>query len=157
MQNFQRTLLLTAKFVLFCFYNATICCAHRVPIEQLFGGRGEFQSTVSIVKTQNSPHWKNITFQVRVLLLSLLSSSFLYLTFFFLLQIFDVPSMGDKPFEERIEFARKLFGKGGKYASMERIKVLEQEKVKDREHVLDKLKEIEELGGEGVMLRMPQS
>ena len=31
---------------------------------ELFGGRGEFQSTVSIVKTVNSPHWKGITFQV---------------------------------------------------------------------------------------------
>ena len=33
---------------------------------ELFGGRGEFQSTVSIVKTMNSPHWKGITFQVDV-------------------------------------------------------------------------------------------
>jgi hypothetical protein len=72
-------------------------------------------------------------------------------------QIFDVPSIGTQPFEERIAFARKLFGKGGKYASMHRIKVLEQECVRDREHVLDKLKEIEGLGGEGVMLRKPQS
>ena len=32
---------------------------------ELYGGRGEFQSTVSIVKTVNSVHWKNITFQVR--------------------------------------------------------------------------------------------
>ena len=31
---------------------------------ELFGGRGEFQSTVSIVKTINSPHWEGITFQV---------------------------------------------------------------------------------------------
>jgi hypothetical protein len=40
---------------------------------ELFGGRGEFQSTVSIVKTINSPHWKGITFQVRLpfLILSL--------------------------------------------------------------------------------------
>jgi len=33
---------------------------------ELFGGRGEFQSTVSIVKTMNSPHWQGITFQVRL-------------------------------------------------------------------------------------------
>lgn len=32
---------------------------------ELFGGRGEFQTTVSIVKTINDPHWKDITFQVR--------------------------------------------------------------------------------------------
>jgi DNA ligase-1 len=65
--------------------------------------------------------------------------------------------MGDKPFEDRIAFAEKIFGKGGEYASMERIKVLPQEEVRDRQHVLDKLKEIETLGGEGVMLRKPQS
>ena len=34
---------------------------------ELFGGRGEFQSTVSIVKTMNSPHWKGITFQVDII------------------------------------------------------------------------------------------
>jgi DNA ligase 1 len=37
---------------------------------ELFGGRGEFQSTVSIVKTINSPHWQGITFQVNLFLTS---------------------------------------------------------------------------------------
>lgn len=32
---------------------------------ELFGGRGEFQNTVGIVKTMGSKGWKNITFQVR--------------------------------------------------------------------------------------------
>jgi DNA ligase-1 len=72
-------------------------------------------------------------------------------------QIFDVPSMGDQPFEERIAHARKLFGKGGQYASMNRIKVLDQEVVKDHQHVIDKLKEVETLEGEGLMLRKPKS
>jgi len=36
---------------------------------ELFAGRGEFQSTVSIVRTANSPHWKNITFQVNIFFL----------------------------------------------------------------------------------------
>jgi len=40
---------------------------------ELYGGRGEFQSTVSIVKTVNSIHWKNITFQVREYLSSISS------------------------------------------------------------------------------------
>ena|ERR1700722_9590738 len=31
---------------------------------ELFGGRGQFQSTVSIVKSGTSPHWKEITFKV---------------------------------------------------------------------------------------------
>lgn len=65
--------------------------------------------------------------------------------------------MEDKPFEDRIDFARKIFGKGGEYASMERIQVLPQEEVRDRQHVLDKLKEIETVDGEGVMLRKPKS
>ena len=35
---------------------------------ELFGGRGEFQSTVSIVKGINNPQWKDITFQVHNIL-----------------------------------------------------------------------------------------
>jgi DNA ligase-1 len=35
--------------------------------------------------------------------------------------------------------------------------LVEHEKAKDRQHVLDKLKEIESLGGEGLMLRKPGS
>jgi len=100
---------------------------------ELFGGRGEFQSTVSIVKTINSPHWKGITFQ-----------------------IFDIPSRGNDPFEDRIDFLKKLFGPGGTYAS-EQIEVVEHELATSRQHVLDKLKEIESLGGEGLMLRKPAS
>ncbi|KAJ7176641.1 DNA ligase [Mycena filopes] len=95
---------------------------------ELFGGRGNFQDTVSIVKTMNSPHWKNITFQ-----------------------IFDVPSE-KTAFEDRVAFLKKLFGPGGKYECPEVI-LVEHEKAKNRKHVLDKLKEIEELGGEGLMLR----
>jgi hypothetical protein len=34
-------------------------------VGELYGGRREFQSTVSILKAVNSPHWQNITFQVR--------------------------------------------------------------------------------------------
>ncbi|KAG6850224.1 hypothetical protein H0H93_016071 [Arthromyces matolae] len=100
---------------------------------ELFGGRGQFQSTVSIVKTANSPHWKDITFQ-----------------------IFDIPSKGQLPFEKRIEFLKKLFGPGGDYAS-DIVKIVEHEKASTRQHVLDKLKEIEALGGEGLMLRKPAS
>ncbi|ESK91269.1 dna ligase [Moniliophthora roreri MCA 2997] len=100
---------------------------------ELFGGRGEFQSTVSIVKTVNSPHWQKITFQV-----------------------FDIPSRGNEPFEKRIEFLKKLFGKDGSHES-DKVVVVEHEKAKNREHVLEKLKEIEALGGEGLMLRKPGS
>ncbi|KAJ7040743.1 DNA ligase [Mycena alexandri] len=95
---------------------------------ELFGGRGNFQDTVSIVKTMNSPHWKGITFQ-----------------------IFDVPSE-TTAFEDRVAFLKKLFGPGGKYECPE-VVLVEHEKAKNRKHVLEKLKEIEELGGEGLMLR----
>ncbi|RDB20051.1 DNA ligase [Hypsizygus marmoreus] len=100
---------------------------------ELFGGRGEFQSTVSIVKTINSPHWKDITFQ-----------------------IFDIPSRGHESFEDRITFLKNLFGPGGSHAS-ELVQIVEHELATSRTHVLDKLKEIETLGGEGLMLRKPAS
>jgi DNA ligase 1 len=69
-----------------------------------------------------------------------------------LLQVFDIPSMGDKPFEERYDHLKKLFGEKGTHAS-DKVKVVEHEKAKSRQHVLDKLKEVESLGGEGLMLR----
>jgi DNA ligase-1 len=121
---------------------------------ELFAGRGQFQDTVSIVKTANSPHWKNVSFQV-----------------------FDVPSKGEEPFEERIEYLRELFeydvevtveeggegegekegGEKKKSYKCEHVKVLEQVAAKSKEHVVEKLKEVEGLGGEGVMLRKPGS
>jgi DNA ligase-1 len=117
---------------------------------ELYGGRGEFQSTVSIVKTVNSIHWKNITFQVRIPFRQ--SSSYQDDAW----QLFDIPSRGDEPFEERYSFLQKTFGEGGTHAA-EQIQVVHQEIVKDRQHVLDKLKEIENLGGEGLMLRKAKS
>ncbi|KAF8626423.1 hypothetical protein AX15_004885 [Amanita polypyramis BW_CC] len=101
---------------------------------ELFGGRRKFQDTVSIVKTANSPYWKGgITYQV-----------------------FDAPSLADKPFEERQEYLQKTFGPGGTHAAPH-VVVVEQIKAKNEEHVLQRLKEVESLGGEGVMLRRPES
>ncbi|KAF8627948.1 hypothetical protein AX17_006101 [Amanita inopinata Kibby_2008] len=100
---------------------------------ELFGGRGKFPETVSIVKTVNSPHWKDMTFQ-----------------------IFDVPSLASEPFEKRLEFLQKTFGPQGTHAAPH-INVVEQIEAKSREHVLERLKEVESLGGEGVMLRKPES
>ncbi|KAE9402549.1 hypothetical protein BT96DRAFT_964719 [Gymnopus androsaceus JB14] len=100
---------------------------------ELFGGRGEFQNTVSIVKTMNSPHWKGIAFHV-----------------------FDIPSIGTQPFESRMDRLKKLFGPGGSHAS-DKVVLVEHEKAKSRQHVIDKLKEVETLGGEGIMLRKPGS
>ncbi|KJA20927.1 hypothetical protein HYPSUDRAFT_42528 [Hypholoma sublateritium FD-334 SS-4] len=95
---------------------------------ELYGGRGEFQSTVSIVKTVNSVHWKNISFQ-----------------------IFDIPSL-PLPFEDRYAALRAKFGPGGTHASDQLI-LVEHVLATSREHVLQRLKEVESLGGEGVMLR----
>lgn len=72
-------------------------------------------------------------------------------------QIFDIPSLSTQPFEARLEHLKKLFAPGtGSYAS-DKVIIVEQEKAKSRKHVLDKLKEIESLGGEGLMLRKPGS
>lgn len=49
-----------------------------------------------------------------------------------------------------------LFGAGGSHVCAH-VKVVEHEAAKGRSHVLEKLKEFEELGGEGVMLRKPKS
>ncbi|EIM86354.1 DNA ligase/mRNA capping enzyme, partial [Stereum hirsutum FP-91666 SS1] len=100
---------------------------------ELFGGRGEFQSTVGIVKTMGSKGWKNITFQ-----------------------IFDVPSMGNEPFEDRLQWLQENFSEGGKYHSKEFV-VVDQTCAESKDHVFDMLKEVEAHGGEGLMLRKPGS
>ncbi|KAL5520115.1 hypothetical protein ACEPAG_1775 [Sanghuangporus baumii] len=101
---------------------------------ELFGGRGQFQSTVSIVKTPNSPRWQDITFQ-----------------------IFDVPSLGSEPFEERLSWLRSTFLKLSGERREKHIAVVEHLKAKNREHVFELLKEVEKEGGEGLMLREPGS
>lgn len=60
--------------------------------------------------------------------------------------------MGSEAFEERLEYLKKTFGPGGTYES-DKVVIVKQEKAESRQHVLDKLKEIESLGGEGLMLR----
>lgn len=98
---------------------------------QLYSGRQNFQDTVSIVRTSNSPKWSLISFH-----------------------IFDIPSHGSKPFEERIKILEDMFRdkeKGGQ------VKIVEQTMMESRDHVLDMLKEVESHGGEGLMLRKPGS
>jgi DNA ligase-1 len=53
-------------------------------------------------------------------------------------------------------FLKKLFGPGGTHTS-DQIELVGHEIAMSRQHVLDKLKEIESLGGEGLMLRKPAS
>ncbi|KAH6908199.1 hypothetical protein BKA70DRAFT_1483664 [Coprinopsis sp. MPI-PUGE-AT-0042] len=100
---------------------------------ELFGGRQKFQDTVSIVKTINSPHWKGITFEV-----------------------FDIPSKASLAFEKRLENTRGALGEDGSHKS-DHVHIVEHEEARDKDHVLERLKEVEELGGEGLMLRKPGS
>lgn len=71
-------------------------------------------------------------------------------------QLFDIPSEGGSPFEDRMEVLNSLFGPSGSHACSE-VKVLEQIKAQDKDHVLSFLKDIESRGGEGIMLREPES
>ena len=87
-----------------------------------------------MVKTPNTPRWKDITFQ-----------------------IFDVPSMGEKPFEDRSNWLKSTFVKMSGERKEKHIAVVEHIKALSREHVFEMLKEVEQMGGEGLMLRKPES
>ena len=87
-----------------------------------------------MVKTPNTPRWKDITFQ-----------------------IFDAPSMGDKPFEGRFNWLKSNFMKLSGDRKEKHIAVVEHLKALDRAHVSEMLKEVEQKGGEGLMLRKPES
>ncbi|KAJ6577021.1 hypothetical protein DFH09DRAFT_1246347 [Mycena vulgaris] len=100
---------------------------------ELFVGRGKFSATVSIVRTIDSPKWGDIKFHA-----------------------FDIPSMETQPFEARMDELKSLFGPRGKFKSKQ-IKIVKQTEARSREHVIQELKAVEALGGEGLMLRKPQS
>ena len=77
--------------------------------------------------------------------------------------MFDVPSMGVKPFEERIEYLHATFTKKETEQGTEsesktkHVIVVEQTQAESREHVMAMLKDVESNGGEGLMLRQPGS
>jgi len=97
---------------------------------ELFGGRGQFQSTVSIVKTPASPKWKDIKFHV-----------------------FDAPDQPKRNFEQRMDLLKNYFEtKKPKYAVF-----VEQVKCKSKEQLDEKLDKILGYGGEGLMIREPKS
>ncbi|KAJ3343953.1 hypothetical protein HDU93_005236 [Gonapodya sp. JEL0774] len=97
---------------------------------ELFGGRGKFIETVSTVKTMNSKNWGKVTFQV-----------------------FDAPSIGDQPFESRMKVLEELFMK----TPIDHVKLVRQTLCTGQSHVLKMLKDVENVGGEGLMLRKPDS
>ncbi|KAJ3111367.1 hypothetical protein HDU96_005756 [Phlyctochytrium bullatum] len=97
---------------------------------ELFAGRGKFSSTVSVVKSMESPYWKRIEYHV-----------------------FDAPSLYSIPFEKRLEKIRALLDK----ANMKHVLLVKHEECKGKDHLYDRLKEVEGKGGEGLMLRKPKS
>ncbi|KAK7114823.1 uncharacterized protein [Littorina saxatilis] len=97
---------------------------------ELFGGRGLFQSTVSIVKTAECDNYKKIKYHV-----------------------FDTPSLEAKPFEERIQAIKDYFEeKKPKYAVF-----VEHTKCTSKKQLDDQLKYVLDRGGEGLMIRKPKS
>ncbi len=102
----------------------------KIPLDgELWLERGEFQRTVSIVRRQDkSDHWREIRYRV-----------------------FDAPGLG-AGFEERYEQLRAAVSGGPAY-----LEVLDQIPCRGNEHLLDELKRVEAMGGEGLMLREPGS
>lgn len=95
---------------------------------ELWGGRKMFQRTVSIVRRQDaSEAWKDIRYV-----------------------IFDAPTL-DLPFEERLRHCRENL------ALSERLDVLEHQLCQDLDHLRGELRKVEDMGGEGLMLRQPGS
>ncbi|KAL3860121.1 hypothetical protein ACJMK2_010286 [Sinanodonta woodiana] len=97
---------------------------------ELFGGRKQFQSTVSIVKTPDHQHWNKIKFHV-----------------------FDIPSMEKEPFEKRMEAVQEYFDK----AKPQYAVFVEQSRCKGTKHLEEELKKVLDKGGEGLMIRKPKS
>ena len=97
---------------------------------ELWLGREQFSELVSIVRRNDAGNkWKKVHYY-----------------------IFDAPGI-EGPFEKRITYAKKWFtSHPDSYA-----KVLKQEVCQGEEHLKERLKEVESLGGEGLMLRKPES
>ena len=86
------------------------------------------------MKTPNTPRWIEITFQV-----------------------FDVPSMKEQPFEERYDWLKSTFSTLMGRRKFTHISVVEHLRALSKDHVLGMLKDVEQEGGEGLMLRKPGS
>ncbi len=97
---------------------------------EIWGGRNTFERTSGIVRKQKSNNgWLELEFVV-----------------------FDVPgAMGG--IEERLDIARKWFREN----PSEYVFVITQKRVRDREHLKEELKRVEEMGGEGLIVRKTNS
>jgi len=97
---------------------------------ELWMGRNKFSELVSIIKTKNSDNeWKKIRYM-----------------------IFDSPQINEG-FEKRLAFAQNWF----KQHPNPYVEFIQQERCIDKAHLRKKLKEIESKGGEGLILRQPDS
>eukprot|EP01060_Flectonema_neradi_P003106 TRINITY_DN1196_c1_g2_i1.p1 TRINITY_DN1196_c1_g2~~TRINITY_DN1196_c1_g2_i1.p1 ORF type:complete len:299 (+),score=37.26 TRINITY_DN1196_c1_g2_i1:106-1002(+) len=96
---------------------------------ELFCGRGNFQSTVSVVKSSSKhPGWKHTKYH-----------------------IFDIPSV-KKEWEVRKDLVEKL-----ECISQNHITFCRHKKCRDNKHVHEEMDRILSRNGEGVMLRQPGS
>ena len=97
---------------------------------ELWTGRGRFSEIISIVrKKRPGAEWQRISYY-----------------------IFDVPH-NSKKFEDRLKMAKDWFSDNpSSYA-----KILEQKFCRNKQHLMEELKTIETLNGEGIMLRRPAS
>ena len=97
---------------------------------ELFGGRSKFQSTVKIIKNHESDDWKKLQYHV-----------------------FDAPYLKKQTFEQRMQTIRDYFDSNPtKY-----VHNIEHTKVRNKEHLLTRLDEVLDKGGEGLMIREPKS
>ncbi len=97
---------------------------------ELWLGRQQFSELVSIVRRKMpDANWKRVRYL-----------------------IFDAPQV-EGGFEERLESARVWF----RQHANPHVEVLKQQICENEEHLRRKLREIESLGGEGMMLRKPNS
>jgi DNA ligase-1 len=97
---------------------------------ELWVGRKEFQTTVSIVRRQDaSDEWKKVKFLV-----------------------FDAPHL-DLPFEDRIAWIKAFVADAGQ----PHVVAVDHEPCVDVNHLKTELARVEALGGEGLMMRRPGS
>ncbi|GAA5867621.1 hypothetical protein JCM3774_001532 [Rhodotorula dairenensis] len=131
---------------------------------ELFLGRDRFDETSGIVRSINSPRWADIRYMV-----------------------FDIPSKGSETFEARQRFLEELLPRaapdsptsasaastnpvaGGSSSPSSNdagqtdkvgggfVRVVEQEKCDGWQHLEERLEQVRSLGGEGLMLRQPES
>lgn len=106
----------------------------RIPLDgQLWCGKGKFEECCNIVFGNNNSEqsWKEVSYQV-----------------------FDAPSQFHIQFEERMENLRRRFPLGVSWGNANLVVSV---KCKGKSHLLKTLADFESQGGEGIILRKPQS